>query len=195
MVGSVLAERYKSSVLNNPTPLALVSLAALASSRLPMFARTGTNGSELTATNSIDLVASDSSSLTRTRSPTGSTKTRSPFSSEAASGQETTAAIDFERQMIAVCEVGPPLSVMTPTTASVNCAVSAGEKSSPTRTILPFSGIDNAISIPARRAWTLFERSWKSATRSSNVGSPPRSSENSSTAFPIAAAAIQPSSM
>ena len=39
------------------------------------------------------------------------------------------------------------------------------------------------------------ERSWKSATRSSNVGSPPRSSANSSTALPIAAAAPQPSLM
>ena len=85
--------------------------------------------------------------------------------------------------------------MITPITASVNCAVSAGEKSSPTKTILPFSGIDSAISIPAILAWTLLDRSWKSATRSSNVGSPPRSSANSSTAFPMAAAAPHPSLM
>ena len=42
--------------------------------------------------------------------------------------------------MIAVWDVGPPWIVTTPTTAAVNWAVSAGEKSSPTITYLPLSG-------------------------------------------------------
>ena len=191
--GCVWAERYRSSVRNRPTPSASACAALTASSTEPMFERTGTIGSRPVSTKVIAWVADDMSPPKTTRSPTGSTKTKSPFSKAAASPQETTAGIERERQMIAVCEVGPPLSVMTPTTAGVNCAVSAGEKSSPTITNEPEVGSSKPTAMPARLACTRFEISCKSLTRSSKSGSPPSSSANSSTALPYAAPAVQPS--
>ena len=130
---------------------------------------------------------------TITRSPTGSTKTSSPVSRALASATETTAGMLRERQMIDVWLVGPPLMVITPITAGVNCAVSAGEKSSPTKTMLPVSGNSSVIEMPAMFACTRLLKSCRSATRSSNAASPPSSSANVSTAIPNAAAALQPS--
>ena len=117
-----------------------------------MLARTGIRDLAPIGTKLMAWVARDTSSPTITLSPTGSTRTLSPVANSLAPGQDTTAAIFLERQMIAVCEVGPPFRVTTPTTASVNCAVSAGEKSSPTRTMRPFVGRSRSNLIPANFA-------------------------------------------
>ena len=73
--GFALLSRYKSSVLNKPTPSAAVAAAATASSSDPMFALTGIIGLSDLATKEIACVASESAPPTTTRSPTGSTRT------------------------------------------------------------------------------------------------------------------------
>ena len=85
-----------------------------------MLARTGIRDLSPIGTKLMAWVAKDTSSLTMTLSPTGSTRTLSPVASALAPGQETTAAMFLDRQIIAVCDVGPPLMVTTPMTASVN---------------------------------------------------------------------------
>ena len=70
-----------------------------------------------------------------TRSPAASTTTVSPSARLAASAAPTTATIDFSRARIAVCEVGPPSDVTSPSTWSrSSMAVSAGARSRATST-------------------------------------------------------------
>ena len=129
------------------------------------------------------MVALESSPPTTARLPSGSTKIDEPCSRVMAPVALTSAGIPRARQMMAVWDVGPPSSVMTPTTDSPNCDVSNGVRSSATIIQVPSAGMPGPAARPRIHAEIRAAMPRRSATRDWKSSSSPMSSANSSRAL------------